>query len=66
MMTKKEAWDYITTRNPDFLTTGAHLAPAGLKRLFDTAYEVGYDNGHKEAYHVNQESIPEFLKGMFK
>ena len=75
-MTQQEAWKYITTRNPDFLTSGAHLAPAGLKRLFDTAFEVGYKNGYQVGY-VNGcgytgegkdhgVPMPEFMKGIFK
>jgi hypothetical protein len=68
-MTQQEAWTYITTRNPDFLTSGAHLAPAGLKRLFDTAFEVGYKNGHDDMLQVKSSAaheMPEFMKGIFK
>jgi hypothetical protein len=68
-MTQQEAWTYITTRNPDFLTSGAHLAPAGLKRLFDTAFEVGYKNGRDDMLQVKSSvahEMPEFMKGIFK
>jgi hypothetical protein len=69
-MTQQEAWKYITDRNPDFLTSGAHLAPAGLKRLFDTAFEVGYKNGSTDGYDMSARKtnvdMPEFMKGLFK
>jgi hypothetical protein len=68
-MTKQDAWDYIVKRNPDFLTTGAHLAPAGLKTFFETAYKVGYSNGQDEALQVKSNAtheLPDFLKGIMK
>lgn len=68
-MTKDELWKYITDRNPDFLTAGAHLAPAGLKQFFNTSYDVGYRNGCNDSYEVHsnvRHEIPEFLKGILK
>jgi hypothetical protein len=44
-MTREQLWQIITDRNPQFVTQPCTLTPAGLKKLFDTAWEQGHEQG---------------------
>jgi hypothetical protein len=48
-MTKAALWKIFTDKNPSFNGTGnVTLSAAGLRKLFDQAYEHGHDQGVEE------------------
>lgn len=45
-MTKDQLWKAYTDKNPQFLgSEPVTLTPAGLKKLFDQTFDMGYDHG---------------------
>lgn len=44
-MTREQLWSLYTAKNPHWLTEGATLTPAGLKKLFDQTFECGHRLG---------------------
>ena len=44
-MTKEALWEIYVKKNPCFLTEGASLSAAGLRKFFDTTYDQGYSEG---------------------
>jgi hypothetical protein len=44
-MTKEALWEIYVKKNPCFLTEGASLSAAGLRKFFDTTYDQGYFEG---------------------
>lgn len=44
-MTKERLWEIYTSRNPSFLTDGATLSAAGLRKFFDQTWDSAHDQG---------------------
>jgi hypothetical protein len=45
-MTNKELWEQISAKNPSFNSDGnVTLSSKGLRKLFDLAYDKGFDQG---------------------
>ena len=44
-MKSTELWSTIITENPHYLNEGVHLTHNGLKKLFDLAYQHGFEEG---------------------
>lgn len=42
---KEHLWQKFTDKNPHWLTEGAKLTPAGLKKLFETTFDKGHELG---------------------
>ena len=53
-MNKDELWKIFTKKNPNWLTNGANLTPAGLKKLFDTTFDQGHELGVKNGKALQQ------------
>ena len=48
-MTKKELWKIYTARNPSFNGEGkVTMTAAGLRKLFDTTWNVAFHDGEEE------------------
>lgn len=48
-MTKKELWKIYTARNPTFDGEGTvTMTAAGLRKLFDTTWDVAFHDGEDE------------------
>ena len=48
-MTKKELWKIYTARNPSFDGEGTvTMTAAGLRKLFDTTWDVAFHDGEDE------------------
>jgi hypothetical protein len=48
-MTKKELWKIYTARNPTFDSEGTvTMTSAGLRKLFDTTWDVAFHDGEDE------------------
>ena len=48
-MTKKELWKIYTARNPTFDGEGTvTMTAAGLRKLFDTTWDVAFHDGEAE------------------
>ena len=48
-MTKKELWKIYSTRNPSFDGEGnVTLSAAGLRKLFETTWEIAMYDGEEE------------------
>ena len=48
-MTKKELWKIYTARNPSFNGEGTvTMTAAGLRKLFDTTWDVAFHDGEDE------------------
>lgn len=69
-MQKQELWEIFVKKNPHWLTDGANLSPAGLKKLFETTFDKGHEQGlangrvlgEKEAVHGK---VGKFMDGLF-
>lgn len=52
-MTRDQLWAMYTAKNPHWLTEGATLTAAGVRKLFDTTFDVaerhGFHNGRAAA-----------------
>ena len=42
---KEHLWLKFVEKNPHWLTEGAKLTPAGLKKLFETTFDKGHELG---------------------
>jgi hypothetical protein len=53
-MTNKELWEQISAKNPSFNSDGnVTLSSKGLRKLFDLAYDKGFDKGKEVANTLN-------------
>jgi hypothetical protein len=69
-MTRSELWKIYTDRNPSFAGDGnVTMTAKGLRKLFDTTWEVAYFDGEEEpdgSYRRHQQNDQvEALKKMF-
>lgn len=48
-MTFKSMWQAYIARNPHWTTDGADLTADGLRRLVEQTYELGREQGQREA-----------------
>jgi hypothetical protein len=66
-MTKKELWKIYTARNPTFDGEGTvTMTAAGLRKLFDTTWDVAFHDGEEEPpERVPQSGNIDALKAMF-
>lgn len=53
-MSKDELWKVILSKNPHFLTSGAHFTPEGLIKFFNLAYSKGYSEGLMQSFKDSQ------------
>lgn len=44
-VSREDLWAMYTDKNPRWLTEGANLTPAGVKKLFDQTYALGFVAG---------------------
>ena len=62
-MTKEQLWNEYVRRNPQFLITGAHFTPKGLRKFFETTW----DNAAKDKPQCRTipegDGIIDFIKG---
>jgi len=65
-MTKKELWKIYVKQNPNFIKNGAsiNLTAKGLKKVFDTTWNVTYKQGYKNR--DAEIEIPKILQGLFR
>jgi hypothetical protein len=66
-MTKKELWKIYTARNPTFDGEGTvTMTAAGLRKLFDTTWDVAFHDGEDEPIdQVPQSGNIDALKAIF-
>ena len=69
-MTRSELWKIYTDRNPSFAGDGnVTMTAKGLRKLFDTTWEVAYFDGEEEPdgrhYRAQPNDNVEALKKMF-
>ena len=66
-MTKKELWKIYTERNPTFDGEGTvTMTAAGLRKLFDTTWDVAFHDGEDEPIdQVPQSGNIDALKAIF-
>lgn len=73
-MQKDVLWNILIKKNPHWLTDGANLTPAGLKKMFDTTFDKGHELGllngkvigHKEAKDIqSKKPVSELFGGLF-
>jgi hypothetical protein len=66
-MTKRELWKIYTARNPTFDGEGTvTMTAAGLRKLFDTTWDVAFHDGEEEPLErVPQSRNIDALKAMF-
>jgi len=56
-MTKKELWKIYSKRNPSFDGTGnVTLSAAGLRKMFDTTWDIAMYDGEEEPTSKQPES----------
>jgi hypothetical protein len=44
-MTKSEVWSAFVAKNPQWLTEGARLTPAGIRKVFEETWRLAHDQG---------------------
>jgi hypothetical protein len=66
-MTKKELWKIYAARNPTFDGEGTvTMTAAGLRKLFDTTWDVAFHDGEEETIErVPQSGNIDALKKIF-
>jgi len=66
-MTKKELWKIYAARNPTFDGQGTvTMTAAGLRKLFDTTWDVAFHDGEEEPpERAPQSGNIDALKAMF-
>ena len=69
-MTKSALWDHIVSRNPGFNSSPVSFSAAGVRKLFDLAYDQGHAEGvvngrALERDDVNREKKANPLAGVF-
>jgi hypothetical protein len=66
-MTKRELWKIYTARNPTFDREGTvTMTAAGLRKLFDTTWDVAFHDGEDEPIEpVPQSGNIDALKAIF-
>jgi hypothetical protein len=66
-MTKKELWKIYSKRNPSFDGEGTvTMTAAGLRKLFDTTWDVAFHDGEEEPIErVPQSGYIDALKQIF-
>jgi len=75
-MTKEQLWKIYVDKNPKFLTDGANLSVAGLRKFFDQTWDAGHAQGLKNGMTLGNDkskthkpktdyAVPDFLSGLF-
>jgi hypothetical protein len=65
-MTRDQLWTIYTTKNPQFLDSGATFTAAGLKKFFDQTWDQAHDQGVKNGKALSQKDSSSPAMDIFK